>query len=57
MVGNGSKFGTNVYLTDTSEGLVKVSEVRRLIDTRFDLTGFVDKDLERQLELMKEKEI
>ena len=57
MIGNGSKFGTNVYLTDTSEGLVKVSEVRRLIDTRFDLTGFVDKDLERQLELMKEKEI
>ena len=57
MIGNGSKFGTNVYLTDTSEGLVKVSEVRRLIDTRFDLTGFVDKDIERQLELMKEKEI
>lgn len=57
MLGNSSRLGTNVYLTDTSEGLVKISEVRRLLDTRFDLTGFVDKDLERQLELTREREI
>ena len=57
MLGNSSKLGTNVYLTDTSEGLIKISEVRRLLDARFDLTGFVDKDLERQLELTREREI
>lgn len=54
MLGNNSGFGTGVYSVDTGD---KISEYRRLIDTRFDLTGFADKDLERLLELTVEKEI
>ena len=54
MLGNGSKFGTEVYSVETGK---KISEVRRLVDTRPDLIGFVDKDLERQLELTRDKEI
>ena len=54
MIGNGSKFGTEVYSVDTGK---KINNYRRLIDTRYDLTGFVDKDLERQLELTIEREI
>ena len=54
MIGNNVKFGTNIFSVESGD---KISENRRLIDTRSDLLGFVDKDLERQIELIIEREI
>ena len=54
MLGKNINAGTSVYSVESGES---ISNFRRLVDTRPDLLGFVDKDLERQIELIREKEI
>lgn len=48
ILGKNSMSGANAYSYDFD---IKVEDERRLIDSYADVTGFVDKDLERQLEL------
>lgn len=50
MLGKNSVLGADAYLSDFN---IKVSDKRRLIDSYPDMIAFVDKDLERQLELRR----